>query len=329
MSFKFKRHHIAPLLLFAVLIASVAGVYQFYFREHLAIYAENREHRETLVQIAQRLENSFRGEQGVGVPNLMVERTRQHVVPYQDAVERRARFFNVAGMQDFNRVPEGTIARFHFQEEHPRMWNELRQAANQARCFFNDGIDFGVPFPDDLTGQVNEQQVNRWLRQFSFGKSVAQMLFDANATQIANINVWPDRDEGLLRKRTVGLAFTIPFNDLARFLERLDLEDERYIRVDAFRVVNQNLLTGNAPVLTVEMLITFAIYREEATPDGPGMRPPGAAPGFAGGAGAGFDASAQDMLAMLQQRRLEDGGAPARRTERTLWERWRPYIWPF
>ena len=185
MQIKFQRHHIAPLLLFVLLVGTMAGVYQFYFREQLALYAENREKRETLVQIVNRLENSFRGDQGVGVPEVMVAKTRNKVIPYADAVERRARFFNIEGMQEFTPVAEGDIARFHYQAEYPRVWNELQQKAREARCIFNPGIDFNVPTPDSLAGQqVTRQQVHNWLRRFSFGASMAQMMFDARARQV-------------------------------------------------------------------------------------------------------------------------------------------------
>lgn len=331
MEFKFQRHHIAPLALFLLLVGSIVGVYQFYFKEQLEIYAENREKRDTLVQIVNRLENSFRGDGGVGVPEEMVAKTRQRVRPYADAVDRRARLFNIEGMEEFSPVPEGDIPRFHYQQEMPRKWDELRQAARESRTAYNEGITFNVPFPDELAGrQVTRQQVHGWLRQLSFGTSIARILFDANARQINAINVWPDLEWPLLRVRTVGLAFSMEFNDLARFLERLELEDERFMNVNAFRITNPNLLTSGPPQLSVEMLITFAIYKDDTPgqdlPDAPdaGFRPQ--APRTAG---TGGDGDVQDMLAALQLRRAEQGGAAEQRRELTWWQRWRPYIWPF
>jgi hypothetical protein len=330
MQFKFQRYHIAPLVLFLVLVGSIVGVYQFYFKEQLEIYAENQAKRDTLVDIVNRLEVSFRGEGGVGDPEEMVAKTRQRVRPYADAVDRRARFFNIDGMEDFAPVPEGDIPRFHYQEEMPRVWEELRQNARDARTVMNEGINFEVPFPQDLAGrQVTRQQVHNWLRRFSFGASVAQVLFDANARQVHAINLWPDREDPLLRYRTVGLSFTMELNDLARFLERLELEDSRFINVNGFRITNPNLLTGGSPQLSVEMLITFGIYKD----DTPGQMLPDA-PATAGpqmpivARGGGTQGDVQDMLATLQARRAESGGAAERR-ELTLWQRWRPYVWPF
>ena len=331
MNFKFQTYHIAPLALFLLLIGSIVGGYQFYFKEQLEIYAENREKRDTLVQIVDRLENSFRGEGGVGVPDEMVAKTRQRVRPYADAVERRARFFNIEGMEEFDPVPEGDIPRFHYQEVMPRKWNELIQKARGARTVYNQNINFNVPFPEDLAGRtVTRQQVHNWLRTLSFGASVAEMLFDANARRIDDINVWPDRETPLLRFRTVGLAFTMEFNDLARFLERLELEDSRYLTVNGFRVTNQNLLTGGPPQLSVQMLITFAMYKDDAPgvdrPDTPADGPRPQQPMLAG---TGADGDVQNMLAILRDRREEQGGAAEEQRELTWWDRWRPYIWPF
>jgi hypothetical protein len=329
MQFKFQSYHIAPLVLFLVLVGSIIGVYQFYFKEQLEIYAENQAKRDTLVDIVNRLENSFRGDGGVGVPAEMVAKTRQRVLPYRAAVERRARYFNIDGMEEFSPVPEGTIPRFHYQEELPRVWNELLTKANNSGTNYNQAITFDVPFPEDLAGrQVDRNQVHNWLRRFSFGASVADILIDANATQIHAINVWPDREGPLLRIRTVGLSFSMELNDLARFLERLELEDDRYMNVNGFRIVNQNLLTGGSPQLAVEMLITFAVYKDDT--DGqpiPDAAPAGVQrPTFAQG---GAQPDVQDMLASLQARRLEQGGGAEQRRELTWWQRWRPYIWPF
>ena len=333
MQFKFQRYHIAPLVLFLVLVGSIVGVYQFYFKEQLEIYAENRAMRDTLVSIVTRLETSFRGDGGVGVPDEMVAKTRARVNPYLQAVERRARFFNIEGMEDFSPVPEGDIPRFHYQEAMPAMWQDIRQKAREARCDLSNGITFDVPFPEDLAGRtVTRQEVHNWLRRLSFGASMAQMLFDANATRITGINVWPDREGALFSQRTVGFAFTMELSDLARFLERLELEDERYININGFRIVSQNLLTANSPQLSVELLLTFAIYKDQTVPGAPArdlgtdtFQP--STPTFVAGGGA--DGNVQDMLAALQARRMEQGGGAEQRPERTLWQRWRPYIWPF
>src|SRR5690606_15710629 len=135
-------------------------------------------------QIVNRLENSFRAEGGVGVPDALVAKTRQRVRPYADAVDRRSRLFNIEGMHEFSPVPEGDVPRFHYQGEYPRVWMALRQKAREAGCYFNDGITFEVPTPEDLAGQqVSRQQVHNWLGRFSFGSSVAQFLFDAKAKQ--------------------------------------------------------------------------------------------------------------------------------------------------
>lgn len=331
MDFKFQRHHIAPLALFLLLVGSIVGVYQFYFKEQLEIYAENREKRDTLVQIVNRLENSFRGEGGVGVPADMVAKTRQRIRPFADAVDRRARMFNIEGMEEFEPVAEGDIPRFHYQQEMPRMWDALLQKARDSRTVYNEALSFDVPFPQDLAGrQVTRQQVHNWLRTLSFGSSVAEMMFEANARRVDAIQLWPDRETPLLRVRTVGLAFTMELNDLARFLERLELEDSRFINVNGFRVTNSNLLTGNAPQLSVEMLITFAVYKDDTPgqdlPDAPADDYQPRAPMLAGG---GTDGNVQDMLAALQARRAEQGGAAEQRRELTWWQRWRPYIWPF
>ena len=186
---------------------------------------------------------------------------------------------------DIEEVPEGKIARFHYEEQYSEMMQEyLQELRSRGIPAPTDGFD--VPYPDRLTSAtVTDDDVEDWLRRISFGKDTVRLLMDAGARYIGAVEIWPTRTEqGVLQMWTVGVSMMIRWDDLVRFLDEMSAESDEYFNIEAIRIVNQNLNQPATAPLQVEMVFTRADYDETGRP---GMQQQQQPPFMMGGGGGG------------------------------------------
>lgn len=260
-----KRHHIIPLVILGLVLAAFGAVYQFYIKQLLQEYAENRAYLDSLNARVAQLETTFQGASGAPVkPDEVVQQWRAAAEPFRDQITRQARFFNYGSFMEFNQVPEGQIPKFYYMNERKRLEDELLQYAAQRGTDIADlDKSFGVP-ASDAVNRANppDTDVNKWLQQYNFGDRMTRMLIDAGATKIVGVAIWPPRREhGLLNVRTVGLQFEMSIDNLAKFLRQI-MEQERFFKVEALSVNNADLLIASEPRLKVDMLLAQGVYIE-------------------------------------------------------------------
>ncbi len=313
-----------PILMVVVFLASLAGTYQFYFRERLEEYAQNEQRLQRMEQKLDSLRDTFADEQGQPVePTFVIQQWREAQEPWREALQARSALFTIGVDEEIASIPEGRTPRFFYEEKIEELVTDLQRYAQQNRVFLPD-VTFGVPQREQLTGQsVTEENVQMWLERFAFGDAIARKMIDANASQIRHIEIWPPRTEyGLLEKRTVGLDFTMTMDQLVNFLDTVG-RDQRYYNVDAIRVVNRHLRVPYAPPLEVQMLLTQARFlSEDEQRDAPAAAQPAQAGGFGGGQFA-------DFRSLFGGPDDDDNGVPGGRGRGAQSESWWQRLWPF
>ncbi|HOE67870.1 MAG TPA: hypothetical protein PLO62_15220 [Candidatus Hydrogenedentes bacterium] len=250
-----KRQHVITLIVALLLLGTVGGVYQFYFKVRLQQYARDEETKRRLETKLKQLETAFKGVR----PPALIAAWRGAIQPWADAVNERAVFFDMAKLTEFQEVPEETMPKFHYEGQFYKMMQQLQVDAYNARISI-PATTFGVPTPDQTRGQApSREDVNAWLRQLSFGINVTRLLMQYGINPIRDVVIWPPRQEGnLLRMQTVGLSFATNLATLTKFLNELKTRD-RYFNVDALQVTNATLRYPD-PYLNVQMLVTVAQY---------------------------------------------------------------------
>lgn len=324
-----KREYIVIVLVLMVVVAIAGGVYKFYFKPRLEIYAEDRDRAQRLESQLKQLEQTFMKFE----PSVIVKHWKGEVIPWQEAVFARAPYFNTADFFQTEPVPDVMMLKFYYQEESQRMLNELRrkvQGNPYCRC---QGLGrFGAPVAANYQ-KMDSATVRKGLKIIEFGSSMVEMLMDAKAADISRVEIWPERIEygGLLRMHTTGLAFKMTLKNLVIFIEeglRVP-RGKRYFDINAVGVQNRRLRAPNDPLLDVRMLLTQASFvmrsAQEAQPaDRPGMRQ--AAPG-----GRMSDEMVRMRRArgeMASERRVRSG--PRQLTKWGRFMKWLKFnFWPF
>lgn len=279
------RQYIATFAIFVVLAAVTGAVYQFYFKDRLATYAENRSKYEELDGRLTRVGKLFNTTK----PEAVVAMWSGAVIPWKDALTERSAYFNIKDVYDADPPPEGAILRFYYETESNKLIGQIYQAAAMRNppCELPAVVRayFGSPSMDQLTGRtVTKEDVITWLQQIRLGCQVTKLLLDAGVFQIHEISMWPKRTEdSLLEMHTAGVSFNTTTKNLYTFLDKIRLADH-YMNHNSIKISNRNLLMVE-PVLEVQMLITQARYIPPAPGKGP--MPTSAGPGKPGTAGTG------------------------------------------
>ncbi len=259
-------------VLFAVL-GAYAAVYQFYFREKLASYRRDEELKQMLDRTYEELRQAFAGVD----PDMLTREWRAQIQPWTDAVTERGRYFNFAGWFVHERPPqEGPILKFWYDEQSNKMilalYQKVVERMGRYDLFPPDiRAELGVPTVDDWAGiDVNEALVSEALSRLAFGIRVCEMMLDAKATRISRVAIWPQRiEDELLRKQTVGLAFSMGARDLVRFIDEQLRTADRYFTIDGLRITYPYIAYNVDPQLNVEMLLTMARYEPRQAPAAP------------------------------------------------------------
>ncbi len=289
-----KARIIYVLILAAVLSVYVA-VYQFYFKEKLALYRQDVQLRDTLEGAYANLQEKFGGAK----PEVVVREWRTQIQPWSDAVLDRAKYFNYGDWF----IPRETIPtqstgilKFTYDEMANKMVADLYKRVGEKMGqydLFPEDIrqQIGIPSLEDLAGvDVTLDQVKEHLSRLTFGIRLCDLLLDAKATSVEKITIWPVRKEkNLLDYQTAGLAFTIAMKDLTSLFEETLHTADRYFSIDALKITYPYVGYNVDPELNIEMLLTQGAFSgmpklKEGAAGEAGAA--GGAPGVKPGAGA-------------------------------------------
>ena len=336
---KLSREYVVAVLAVALIFAAVGAVYQFYYKQRLAQYAEDNQMLKSLEDALKGLEERFQKK----VPEDLIKAQNGLVQPLAEQVVQRAVFFNTADLLQIDPIPEGKLPRFYYAEQFNKLLNDLRQEAlsHTPYCSYPDASTFGAPRPEDLEGRtVSNQEVKQWLTLIKFGCSMVRMLMNAKAVAIYDVQIWPVRPgyDNLLLMRTVGLSFVMRYSDLVAWIDKLRLEN-RYFDVGGIAVQNRYLRWAVEPPVEVQVLLTQADFNPaSATAPTRVAAAPAGLPGPVPGEPLAAMAARGPFPGMTDAQRLAQGGF--QRTGRqalpppTRWEKTRRwlrnhYLWPF
>jgi len=282
---------VSALILVAVL-GAFGAVYQFYFREKLETYKQDRLFKDELEKTYQALETDFSGYK----PDVLIRAWKGVVQPWNDAIADRAKYFNCGDWYEHESAPEeGPILKFWYDDESNKMiWDFYQKVLTAMGTYNRVPADIramlGVPYVSEWAGiNVTKQDVRLALDRLSFGLSACELLLDAKATRIDNVVLWPHRQDQksgkLLKLHTVGLAFSMTLKDLVAFIDSLRTQD-RYFNIDAMSISYRYIAYPVEPQPDIQMLLTqgeFAPPKER--PGGVRSLQP-SAPGGGGGGSA-------------------------------------------
>lgn len=309
------RQYVFTVVVLLAVAGATAGVYQFYFKEQLETFAENRNNLDLLQKQLQTLQKTFDKTK----PDVIVRMWRGAVIPWSDAVTQRATFFNLKEVYETEPMPEGELPRFYYEKESNRLIAQIQNAAytRNPPCHLPAVVyaQFGAPQMSQLTGQaVTREDVELWLQRIRQGCFITKMLLDAKVITIGNIVLWPKRVEGgVLELHTVGVSVMMTARNLIAFTDALRMS-ERFTQLNAISVSNPHLRYSSDPVLQVQMLFTLGRYLEP---------PPGSADALGGTVMAAAGASPQAQLGAMR-RSIQRTATPAE-PEKKWWHS----LWPF
>lgn len=283
------------IIFFGVLllvIAAFVAMYHFYVAERLRSYKADIAQMRSIASKLDDISQTFEGYDTQGAIQLWEAK----ITPWQDALDRRTRYFTLGDWRDHEEYPENA-------EDSLRFWYNDTVSAT-ARKFYSEIREeypsFDLNLMPDLPTALNiqnaeifgtdieEKDVNKELARLAFGMNTVRLLLDNKATWIKGLSLWPEAkkdSQTQLVKQTVGLAFTMPIDDLTKFLESLRTAD-RYYSVDAIKVFYPYVGYNKEPQLDVEMLLTQARYEGGSSPGSgaQGTSPMGMGGGMMGGA---------------------------------------------
>lgn len=287
-------------IIFAVLVVVVTvsgAVYQFFFKPRLTVYSQDRERAEMLKNKIQNLQSSFQSFK----PEAIVAAWNMEVQPWSDAVYSRGAFFSIP--DDIVRgepVPDEMMLKFYYREQSDKLLNALFEKirTHTPPCYYPYPTRFGAPDAEEFS-TMTKQEVERSLYLIRYGSYMVDMLLKAKPAEISEVVLWPERSGygGLLSLRTTGFSFRMTMQDLAQFIDRDWRTSERYFTIDAIDIRNRQLRLPQQPLLEVDLLLTMAVFSENAASS-------------AGGAGIAVQPGAPPVASQLA---LSSAGPSARR----------------
>ncbi len=251
------------LVVILVIIAAVFGAgYQFYFKERLQLYAEDKKLAEDLDRKLTELESKFSNTR----PDRVIEVWSAAVQPWIEAVNDRKKVFTLGTVTEVVPVPEGKMPRFHYEEQYNQMFTALLQEVYQKGVYFPQ-TSFGAPPPSAMTGRApTAEEVQAYLELIAFGSDTVRLLINNGIRQIFALEIWPPWQQGTLEMRSVGVSFMAPLRTVVDFIDNLSSDERQYFNVNAIRIANRSLRLSADPMLEVAMVFTRARFDETATP---------------------------------------------------------------
>jgi hypothetical protein len=310
-----RKPTIILIVVLLVMIAVIAGGYQFYVKDMFARFDRDEQFYEQLQSKLRSLESTFNTTE----PQVVVDAWQGAVQPWAQAAAARTNYYEVE--VEVEPVPENRTAPYHYRDEYRDIVQGLQQEVRQrgVMLVWQNFLD-NVPSPDNVIGQaeVEDEMVEKWLRRLTYGRQTVNLLMDGNPAAILDLQVWPPYQEGVLEKWTTGVVLRTRMSDFVEFVNNLISDPNTYYEIDALKVSNANLRQPD-PVLTVAMLLTRARYEPDA--------PAAAAPSDDRRPGGMMDPFMDDpfMFPGGDMGREGRGPAPTQQPQESWWQK----LWPF
>lgn len=244
------------------------GIYYFFLHRQLAQYRKDEELKELYERTLRDLENTFSKTD----PELLIREWRAQVVPWEEALKERSKFFNLSNWSEHETPPkEGVILKFWYEEQAQKMIRELYEKVGEKMGrydLFPQDIRraLGVPTLEEISRQdVTEQVVNQALSKLAFGIKMCEFLLDSKIVSLEDIVYWPPirqapQFEKLLTFHIFGIRCYMSMKDFVNFVEeKLKLAD-RYFAINGLRIQYPYIGYNTEPMLQIEMLISQANY---------------------------------------------------------------------
>jgi hypothetical protein len=258
-----------------LVFAGVFAVYKFYFAEKLATYAQHKE----LLSALQAREAELKTTFGTAEPDDLIRDYRGKVEAWNDAIVRRAPFFQDQEWREHEKPPQDVfILQFWYGDETKRMIEEIWEDAQKkygAQVFermpegfpYNLQTMLGVVYAAEWQGRdVKADDVNTQLERLSYGISALRMLMDANAQKINMLEIQELGGAGFISKGVkytrLKLSFMMNASDLVDYLDGLRTADSFY-SVEGMRISHPYVLHRYEPLLTVDMYLLRAKQEED------------------------------------------------------------------
>lgn len=264
-----KKEQVFWAAILVIVLGAFFGVYQFYFKTKLELYAKNATTLKNAEDAYRALRTKFQGIQ----PDAVISAWSAVVQPWKDAVIDRGKFFNDGNWKEHTRPSEDVpILRFWYDEQLRKDITKLYTEFQQNPGLQVPSVDvlikqFGVATLDQLPGEADAVLVNRELGNFAFGAQTCRMLMKAKASYIAQVNLWPGRElkghEGMLRFLTIGLEFGMNMRDFVNFVDNNLRTADRFFAIDGLKIDYPYVGYNTDPILHIQMLLTTSYFVEE------------------------------------------------------------------
>lgn len=258
--------YITVLLLSFLLFA---GIYYFFLQKQLTAYKKDEDLKKTYESALKDLEQTFSRTD----PEVLIREWRAQVVPWEEALKDRAKFFNISNWTDHEVPPkEGVILKFWYEEQAQKMVKQLYDKVGEKMGrydLFPQDIrkSLGVLSLDEISRMdVTEQIVNRELAKLAFGIKMCEFLLDSKMASIDDIVFWPPITqhpafEKLLSFFVFGIRCSMTMKDFVNFVEQKLRLADRYFHINAIRIQYPYIAYNVEPYLQIEMIISQANYK--------------------------------------------------------------------
>jgi len=213
------------IIMVILLVAAIAGTYTVFVRyvapKQQELIAHEKEAEALRVKIID-LEKIFSRT----VPEKVIQAWQEGKQPWVNASRSRTGFFKIKGVPEIE-IPDEAIPRFWYSDEYPKLEDGLFQTAAEKRITLGN-IDFGINKPDYYDGKnPSEEEILEQINKYNYGIAMTEVIFDAEPTRVDDVVIWPVMPvhrgkSGEVFMRSIGYRFQIQYEDLLRFLQKLN-----------------------------------------------------------------------------------------------------------
>jgi len=245
-----------------------AGIYYFFLQKQLVEYKKDEDLKKTYEAALMDLEQTFSQTD----PETLIREWRTQVIPWEEALKQRAKFFNISNWAEHEVPPkEGVILKFWYEEQAQKMVQQLYEKVGEKMGrydLFPQDIrrSLGVLTLEEISRlDITEQMVNKELAKLAFGIKMCEFLLNSKMASIDEIVYWPPiirspDFEKLLSFYLFGIRCTITMKDFVNFVEEKMRLSDRYFNINAVRIQYPYIAYNTEPLLQVELIISQASY---------------------------------------------------------------------
>lgn len=269
-----KMHYILFVLAIVVGIVAVVCTYLFGILPRHEHYQALLEEEEQLRDRIGQLEKKFSRTQ----PAAVVNQWREQIQPWAQAVSTRISYFDA--LEDDERldivVPEEQkeFPKFWYQEERRRRLDALADETFGANLTMASSAlaPHEPPAPGGAGWNPDADSVEEWLKSYERAASFVREMINANAIELARVEIWPSEaimavPEGTVHLERVGYEIIIAMDDFADYLGQIHSSDT-YVSISALSITKEGSLSdADAPIRATFILDRTRFVPIESTSD--------------------------------------------------------------